>query len=72
MGLARLLDKCFTPAQRAEVFTALAEMAMARDLRAIELLLAYTYGKPVQKQEHSGGIEAYIVNIGDDSSTSTT
>jgi len=64
MGLAKLLDQCFTPADRAEVFMSLAEMAKARDLKAIELLLAYTYGKPVQRQEHSGSIDAYFIDIG--------
>jgi hypothetical protein len=72
MGLARLLDECFTADDRREVFTSLAELAKARDLKAIELLLAYTYGKPVQRQEFSGAIDSYVVNIGqDDNSTDT-
>ncbi len=73
MGLAKLLDECFTLADRREVFTSLAELAKGRDMKAIELLLAYTYGKPVQRQEHSGQVGTYTVDLSetDDSSSQT-
>src|SRR5688572_4842344 len=46
MGLAALLDKCWTPAAREKCVRALATKASKGDLEAVKLLLAYTFGKP--------------------------
>ncbi len=62
MGLQALLDECFTPADRRDLFIKLAEMARNANIEAIKLLLAYTYGKPVDQRESnvSGKLEIVI------------
>lgn len=55
MGLAALLDKCWTPADREKCLNALASKANQGDMEAIKLLMAYTFGKPVDRKEHTGG-----------------
>lgn len=58
-GLARqelnaLLDKRFTPAKRAKVIDKLIDDAIEGQHDARVLLLAYTYGKPVERRELTG------------------
>jgi hypothetical protein len=62
MGLQALLDECFTAADRRDLFMKLAEMARNANLEAIKLLLAYTYGKPVEQKDSTvdGKIEIVI------------
>lgn len=54
MGLAALLDKCWTPADREKCISTLAAKANQGDMDAVKLLMAYTFGKPVERKEHSG------------------
>lgn len=54
LGLVGLLDKCWTPSDREDCITKLAEKARAGDMDATKLLLAYTYGKPVDRKELTG------------------
>jgi hypothetical protein len=54
LGLAALLDGCWTLADRKACLTALAKKAKAGDLEAVKLLMAYTYGKPVDRKELAG------------------
>lgn len=54
MQLARLLNKCWTKKQREECIRTLASRASKGDLESIKLLLAYTFGKPTERVEHSG------------------
>lgn len=57
MGLAALLDECFPLEERKKLLKVLLQAATRAPLFNIEaakLLLAYTYGKPVDKQEHTG------------------
>lgn len=53
-GLKDLLDACITTADRKKLFNKLKEKALAGEDFAMQLLLAYIYGKPVQRQEISG------------------
>lgn len=57
MGLVALLDKCFTPADREKCIKKLAEDCQSDDFHerneSRKLLLAYTFGKPTEKHEHS-------------------
>lgn len=46
MGLAALLDKCWTVEQREACIRSLAANASAGDMDSIKLLMAYTFGKP--------------------------
>lgn len=59
MGLAALLEKCVTAADREACITKLAEDCKAEDFHqrheSRKLLLAYVYGKPAEKHEHLGG-----------------
>lgn len=52
--LNALLDRVFTPAKRKKVLTKLIEDAEAGQHEARVLLLAYTYGKPVERKEVTG------------------
>lgn len=54
MGLQALLDRCWTPADRRACIAQLAKEAKAGNLEAIKLLMAYTYGKPIERKEHAG------------------
>lgn len=69
MGLAALLDECWTLAQRKECVNKLAELASQGDMESIKLLMAYAFGKPREKQqiEHSGpnGVPFVVNLIGD-------
>lgn len=46
LGLASLLDKCWTLKQREECIRSLATNAANGEMDAIKLLMAYTFGKP--------------------------
>jgi hypothetical protein len=54
LGLVGILDEAFPPEERVELFRKLKEMALTGDMRAIELLAAYTWGKPRQAVELTG------------------
>lgn len=58
MGLAPLLNSAFPPADRKKVIENLRRIATGQDdkaaVSAANLLLAYAYGKPTEKHEHSG------------------
>lgn len=58
MGLAALLDKCFTTEMRQRCFGQLALDCLSDDFHerneSRKLLLAYTFGKPRESVEHSG------------------
>ena len=67
-GLAQLLDKCWTKQQREKCITTLAAKANQGDMDAIKLLMAYTYGKPIDRKEHTGesgnAIEVIVTHVG--------
>ncbi len=63
MGLAALLDSCWTLADRRACLTALASKATEGDLEATKLLMAYTYGKPKEQIQIDGEITATIVRL---------
>lgn len=52
--LNALLDQVFKPARRRKVLEKLIEDAESGDHDARVLLLAYTYGKPVERKEITG------------------
>ncbi len=56
IGLAALLEKCFTPKDREEVIKKLVEDAKSDDPKicsqARQLLLAYTFGKPKEQADN--------------------
>ena len=54
MELRDLLDKAWPVKQREGAIKQLAAAAASGDLDAIRLLLAYTYGKPVDRKEITG------------------
>jgi hypothetical protein len=54
LGLTGLLDEAFPHADRVELWRKLVTLALGGDLRAIELLAAYTWGKPRQAVELTG------------------
>jgi len=54
MGLQQLLDECWTLDERKECVRKLSVRASKGDLESIKLLLAYTYGKPVDRKEITG------------------
>lgn len=62
MGLQSLLNECFTENDRRDLLCKLVDMAKGADLDAIKLLLAYTYGKPVEQKDSTidGKIEVII------------
>ncbi len=62
--LSDLLDSVFTPADRQAVIKAIVTDAKQGDNEARKLLLAYTFGKPVERKEISGPdgdpLKAYV------------
>ena len=64
LGLTKLLDECWTDTDRKATIKKLAELAKRGNIKAIEILMAYTYGKPVEPQEHSGAL-TITVNYAD-------
>ena len=68
-GLNWLLQQAFTEEDRIEVIEMLVRRAKAEDLEATKILLAYTFGKPKEYHEHTGGV---LIRIIDDSSSERT
>lgn len=64
-GLAALLDMAWPKEKRLSLFVKLSEMAETGNLEATKLLMAYTFGKPREHHEISGGIS---IRVTDDSS----
>lgn len=59
LDLQGLLSDTWPREKRHAAFTRLAEKAdsdRGDSIEAIKLLLAYSYGKPIERQEHSGEI----------------
>lgn len=57
MGLKALLDECFTVEDRKDVLLALVKEARRTpitNMEAVKLLLAYTFGRPVERHEVTG------------------
>lgn len=52
--LQDLLKKGWSRKQRLEAIKKVANRASLGDLEATKLLMAYTYGKPKERHEHSG------------------
>ncbi len=52
--LEALLDKTWPTEKREQALINLAAMAASGDLDAMKLLLAYTYGKPIDRKEITG------------------
>ncbi len=75
LGLYELINEMFTPDDRREVFRMLVQDAKSPFPRiraaARELLLAYAFGKPIQRTEHSGEVGSYLVDIGSDDTNHT-
>lgn len=79
MGLAALLDKCFTQRDRKALFLALKRKALQEDdMESMKLILAYLYGKPTEKREVTGAdggpmvIEIRYTNANPDGGTPPT
>lgn len=59
-GLRQLLDQCWTDDDRRKCIKALVAQTKSEEnfnLDAVKLLLAYAYGKPIDRQEVSGDAE---------------
>lgn len=54
LKLAELLDTAWPEQDRLSALRKLAEMANAGDKESLKLLLAYSYGRPKERVEHSG------------------
>jgi hypothetical protein len=52
--LQGLMLRCWPKKQRMEMVRKWAERAERGDLEAGKLLMAYTYGKPTERHEHTG------------------
>lgn len=52
--LPRLLDNAIPLADRTAILVALAEAAKDGDIKAATLVLAYLYGRPIERQEVTG------------------
>lgn len=61
LGLQKLLDECWTLAERKACIKKLAASAKLGEMEATKLLMAYAYGKPVDKKEHSSDPKAPMV-----------
>lgn len=66
MGLAALLDKCWTKAEREKCIQMLAKKALAGEMEAVKLLMSYTFGTPKATVDlnHGGSITNYQIEIG--------
>jgi hypothetical protein len=60
MGLAALLDECWTVEQRKKCIKQLAKNAEAGDMDSIKLLLSYTFGKPKESVDLTGDGEVVL------------
>jgi len=61
LGLPRLLAACITDAERKALFRVLKKKALAGEDRALELVLAYLYGKPIQPVQQSGELQLLVM-----------
>ena len=68
--LSELLDTVFTHSDRVEVIKGIVSDAKKGDKDARIILLAYTYGKPIERQEISGPdgepVQGYVTISPDD------
>lgn len=64
LGLSALLDRAWPDSSRLKFFSELAKLAenprTVAGMEAGKLLAAYTYGKPTDKQEHSGTLNITV------------
>lgn len=60
LGLQKLLDECWTLAERKACIKKLAADAKGGNMEATKTLLAYAYGKPVDRKIISGDEDAPI------------
>lgn len=67
MGLQSLLDMAWPKEKRLALFVKLSEMAETGNLEATKLLMAYTFGKPREYHEISGGVQIRLVDDTSDS-----
>lgn len=63
MGLAALLDECWTLEDRKACVRSLAVKAKAGDEHAINTLFAYTWGRPKEKVEQSGKVSIEVIYV---------
>jgi hypothetical protein len=61
-GLQALLTECWSESDRKACIRELAKKAKAGQMAAIELLLAYAYGKPKEPKVHSGELTVKSVS----------
>lgn len=61
LGLQALLDECWDQTQRKDCIKNLAKNAKTGDMESLKLLLAYTYGKPVDRKEIKGELGQTLV-----------
>lgn len=61
LGLAALLDECWTEADRKACLKKLASNARTGDMESIKLLMAYAYGKPVDRKEIKGADDLPVI-----------
>ncbi len=54
LGLVALLDECWTPESRKRCLLKLAKLANDGEYEAVKILMAYAYGKPIDRKEISG------------------
>jgi chromosome segregation and condensation protein ScpB len=54
LGLAQLLDRCWTTADREACIERLAAQARQGEYEATKILMSYAYGKPIDRKEISG------------------
>ncbi len=54
LGLQELLDTCWTLSDRETAIRKLASLSNRGNLQALQILMAYTYGKPKERHEITG------------------
>jgi hypothetical protein len=54
LGLQELLDTCWPLADRGTAIKKLAALSNRGNLQALQILMAYTYGKPKERHEITG------------------
>jgi hypothetical protein len=64
--LGRLLSSCWKLKDRRAAIRCLARLANEGSLPAIQLLMAYAYGKPKERLEHSGQLEVGYIETWQD------
>jgi hypothetical protein len=60
LGLHKLLDECWTIEERKDCIKGLAKNAKSGDMESTKLLLAYAYGKPIERKEHASDPNAPV------------